>query len=341
MNKKILILKNDRAGDLFTSITLISSLLSKYKNVTIYLSELNIGFDFFFNKVKINKINFDLSISNKFFIFLDILMNNYSKIYILTPKSFYFFLPFIFRNIKFYAIVYDGKYKNRPYKFLRKYLYKYKIIYRDQINLKSYRQLQCELIDDNIELDFKHSNLYMPKISTELKNILPKDFLLFQFRYLFFEKMGWGIKEFEILINQLSTKYKFILFSSDIEINDISIKYNKYFSENYSIIDTSNYSKITNKDNPNFIYLKDINSKNLYFILNESSINLAQHGLFSHISFFLNKKSHSLFNFKINNKDDLTHEKTSFSEWYRGMSLTFSFLDNDIKKACKKILKNI
>ena len=51
INKKILILKNDRAGDLFTSITLISSLISHYQNVTVYLSELNEGFSFFLIKL--------------------------------------------------------------------------------------------------------------------------------------------------------------------------------------------------------------------------------------------------------------------------------------------------
>ena len=56
MDKKILILKNDRAGDLFTSLTLISSILSTYKNIKIYLSELNYGFSFLFNKANIKKL---------------------------------------------------------------------------------------------------------------------------------------------------------------------------------------------------------------------------------------------------------------------------------------------
>ena len=47
---KILILKNDRAGDLFTSLKLISSLIRDYKDVNIYLIELNIAFSFFFKK---------------------------------------------------------------------------------------------------------------------------------------------------------------------------------------------------------------------------------------------------------------------------------------------------
>ena len=127
INKKVLILKNDRAGDLFTSITLISSLISNYQNITLYLSEFNEGFSFFFKKALIKKIKFNLTIINKILIFFDIFFNKYEKIYILTPKSFYFILPLIFRKIEFYAIVYDSNNKYRPSNFLRKYLYKYKL----------------------------------------------------------------------------------------------------------------------------------------------------------------------------------------------------------------------
>ena len=289
MSEKILILKNDRAGDLFTSITLISSLIKRYSDVKIYLSELNIGFSFFFKNKIVKKVNFNLSFKNKLFIFFDILINNYTKIYILTPKSFYFILPFVFRNIKFYAIVYDRKNNSRPSNFLRKYLYKYKIIYRNKINLKSYRQLQSELLDDDITLDIKHSGLNIPKINDKLKNLLPNSFILFQFRYLFFEQLGWGINEFNFIVSNLTTKYKYILFSSDIENNKKSKYFNKYFDDNYSILDTSLLTKNENSKNPYIYYLKDINSENLFYILNESDLNLAKEGLFSHVSFFLKK----------------------------------------------------
>ncbi len=203
-NDKILILKNDRAGDLFTSLLLISSLISSFNNITIFLSEFNIGFSFLFKKLNIKKINFNLSIFDKLFVIFNIYKNNYNKIYILSPKYFYFFLPLIFRNIKFYAIVYDGKKNLRPSSFLRKFLHKYKIIYRNKINIKSYRDLQIELIDNKINIDFKYNGLHIPKINPELKNLLPKKFIFFQFRYFFFEKLGWGCKEFDYLMKEIS-----------------------------------------------------------------------------------------------------------------------------------------
>ena len=86
-DNKILILKNDRAGDLFTSLTLISSIISSYTNIKIYMSELNSGFSFFFKNSKIKKINFNLSINDKFKVFLDILFNNYDKININTRSA--------------------------------------------------------------------------------------------------------------------------------------------------------------------------------------------------------------------------------------------------------------
>ncbi len=341
INKKILILKNDRAGDLFTSLTLISSLISHYQNITLYLSEFNEGFSFFFKKVLIKKVKFNLTIINKISVFFDIFFNQYEKIYILTPKSFYFILPFFFRKIKFYAIVYDNDKKYRPPNILRKYIYKYKIVYRNRINSKSYRELQSDLIDDGINLDINHSALNIPKIEDKLKFLLPKKFILFQFRYLFFKQLGWGVDEFNYLITQIKKKYEFILFSSDIEKNDFSKQFNNYFKENFSIIDTNDYTKKINLMNDKIFYLENINSLNLFYLLKESEINLAKEGIFSHISYFHKTKCHNLFNFTINSKKDYHHQKISYSEWCKGMNIKFSFLNKDIIKSVRKILRNI
>ena len=46
-------------------------------------------------------------------------------------------------------------------------------------------------------------------------------------------------------------------------------------------------------------------------------------------------------NFEINNIDDFYHQKFSYSEWYSHMSYKFSFLNNDINKTIRKILKFI
>ena len=90
------------------------------------------------------------------------------------------------------------------------------------MNNKSYRDLQSELIDDDIDLDIHHNALNIPKIDHKLKILLPKNFILFQFRYLFLINW-WGINEFNYLITQIKRKYEFILFSSDIEKTNFQI----------------------------------------------------------------------------------------------------------------------
>ena len=73
----------------------------------------------------------------------------------------------------------------------------------------------------------------------------------------------------------------------------------------------------------------------------ESEINLAKEGIFSHISYFHKAKCHNLFNFTIESKKDYHHQKISYSEWCKGMNIKFSFLNKDIKKSVRKILRNI
>ena len=70
-------------------------------------------------------------------------------------------------------------------------------------------------------------------------------------------------------------------------------------------------------------------------------MNLAKEGIISHISYFHNVKCHNLFNFKINSYDDYKFQKISYSEWSKGMNLSFSFLNSNIDKSIKKILRNI
>ena len=62
MSKKILIFKNDRGGDLVSSIRLIYKLNKNNNNLTIYLSDINYDFNFLLGKLKIKKVNFNLNL---------------------------------------------------------------------------------------------------------------------------------------------------------------------------------------------------------------------------------------------------------------------------------------
>ena len=126
--KNIIIFKNDAVGDLTQSLDAINNIINynKNNNITIYLSERSTNFDFLLNyeNVKIKKVNYDLSLIDKIEIIKFILKHQFLSIYILTPKKFYFYLPVIFRKIKFYALCLNGNNNyRRPSEFLRKYLH--------------------------------------------------------------------------------------------------------------------------------------------------------------------------------------------------------------------------
>ena len=136
--KNIIIFKNDAVGDLSQSLDAINNIINYNKNnkITIYLSERSANFNFLLNyeNIKIKKVNYDLSLIDKIEIIKFILKHQFLSIYILTPKKFYFYLPVIFRKIKFYALCLNGNNNyRRPSEFLRKYLHKYVVNDRSSI----------------------------------------------------------------------------------------------------------------------------------------------------------------------------------------------------------------
>ena len=147
MKKKVLILKNDRTGDLFVSLNAINRIINKHLNeeIIIFLSNINHKFNFIFPKLIKKIIPMNLNLFNKLKIFIYILFNNIDTVYILTPKNFYYYLPFFFRNIKFYAITIKS-FKNRPPSFLLKYLFKYEILDRTSIK----KRKSSYLIQENL-----------------------------------------------------------------------------------------------------------------------------------------------------------------------------------------------
>ena len=182
IKKRVLILKNDRGGDLLNSISCISTLLTKNNDVTIYLSNFNFGFNFLFKNAKIKKINYDLNIINKLVIFFHILINRYDEIFILTPKNFYYYLPLFFRKTKFFGITIDGVKRNRPQKYLKNLLYKYVTINRKKINDKSSSELQNELIKNDYKSDKFLSNISKPELKKFIRENIPNKFIFIQYK---------------------------------------------------------------------------------------------------------------------------------------------------------------
>lgn len=334
MTKKILIFKNDRGGDLLNSIQSISSLLNNKNDITIFLSNYNYSFSFLFKNANVKKINYNLNLFDKIYLIFFIIFNKFDEIYILTPKNFFFFLPFFFRNIKFYGITIKGNKRDRPIFFLKQFLHKSVTIYRNKKNIIPSSNLQFELIDKKISIDISCKNLSQPKLDDYLLNNLPKNFILVQFKEIFFSKINLVNDDFLFLLNQLSNKFNNIVLFSDLE----KTNFNNFFIKKLDYINCDEKKIYFKSLKPNLIYLHNINIENLFSLVKLAENILCPHGLLSHMAKFYNKKSLSLFNFEINNKSDLLHQKIAFSEWYQGKDLKFTMLNKSRDKTVRKIL---
>ena len=268
---KILILKNDRVGDLFNSLDGINAILQDNPNVKveIILSQISRKLSFLFNieNVTVTFLPYHLGILDKLKLFFKILNNSFEKIYILSPKNFYFYLPLFFKS-KFYAITIINSNKSRPLNFLLKKLFKYKVNNRDD-----------KRIDDNIgSLIFdlcsskklsSYTNIlnHSPRCSSLFQaNIsLFKNFIHIHYKDYIFKKNGWSHSSFFKLLNKLSFKNKIIL-TSDFGNFD----YHKIFLSNFSYLDFSNSTdKIDLKQNIH--YLHNINTSDLFKLISLST----------------------------------------------------------------------
>ena len=82
---KILILKNDRTGDLFTSIPTINLIFNKHisDDIELFLSKINHKFSFLFKDKKIKVINIDLNFFDK----INIQIKNNSRPLLIFPQG--------------------------------------------------------------------------------------------------------------------------------------------------------------------------------------------------------------------------------------------------------------
>ncbi len=328
---KILILKNDRVGDLFHSIKGILSIIeiNKHKsncNIEIVLSNFSKEMDFLFkaNNVKTSVLNYNLNLFDKFNIIKKILKNKYDKIYILSPKNIYFYLPLITKS-KFYAITVKDFKRDRPYDFLKKKLYKYYV--NDRTNKKlgdSISNLVEKLCyEDSLQIPV-FPNICNSVISNSLKkniNLLKKDFIYVHYKHSLFSKNGWTLESFFDLLNKILNKriyntdknyfYPKILLSSDIGNYD----YNKYFLEKFSFInfDTEKCKFLDS----NITYLHNIKISDLFKIIAHASHVISPHGTMTVMASYLNINVIDIY--------DVTISKNSFRE-FKPQNNNYNFL---------------
>ena len=334
MTKKVLILKNDRTGDLFVSLKAINRIINKHKNqnIIIFLSNINHKFNFLFPSIKKKIISMRLDFIEKIKLFFYILTNKIDTIYILTPKNFYYYLPFFFRKIKFYGITIKSS-RNRPNNFFLKYLFKYVVL--DRVKIK--KRVSSYIIQENlIEYTSEINNLSQKSnISHNLK--YPKKYIYFHYKHAFFNKLlKWELDTISKFLNFLSDKYENILFSSEL----FNKKINDYFLDNYNNYDFEN-NKINLINKKNIFFLKDIDGYNLFDAVNKSSKIISPEGIITHMGYFLNKSILALMHFNLKNRKDFISQIISCKEWFPPDNYDYTVLKKDFKKSLEKLNKRI
>jgi len=334
MKKKVLILKNDRTGDLFVSLKAINRIINKHYDdeILIYLSNINHKFSFLFPQLKKRIISMNLSIFEKIKIFLYVALNNIDTVYILSPKNFYYYLPFFFRKTKFYGIAIRSL-KNRPNDFLLKYMYKYVKIDRLKINKrKSSYNIQENLIEttsnkDNLKKDSQISH----------KFDYPEKFIFFHYKQNFFKNLlNWDLNNVSSLLEFFNNNYENVLFSSELH-NENS---NNFFLAKYNTFDFTNNKKyLINKKK--IFFLKDIDGYDLFDAVNKSSKIISPEGIITHMGYFLKKPSLALMHFNLRNRRDFISQVISCKEWFPPDNYNYTVLKKDFDKSLQKLSKRL
>ena len=341
MNEKqfVIVFKNDAVGDLTQSLPAINNIIknSKNKKVIIYLSERSEKFSFLINSnnVEFKKLNYDLTFIEKLKLFLFLLKNDISEVYILTPKSFYFLLSPIFRKIKFFGLCVNGpnNYK-RPSSFFRKYLYKYVINDRAALFRRdSTINLQDKLTHDNSQILNNFVFTTNVQMSKKLKEYLPQNYIYFHIKKKTFDKLGWSINELKYLFTYLLKFYENIIFTKDLEKDTKS----EIFYDDFSILNFSSGEFI--EKNRNIILFDNIEGEDLYNTIRNSSKIIAFHGMITNLGALEKKPIIDLWYCDINNWNDYRNYRNAFYEFKpKYPNYNFIIPNKDIKKTLRKMM---
>ena len=339
--KEIIIFKNDAVGDLTHSLAAINSIIKNNKNnrILIYLSNRSKKFSFLINhtdnkRIIFKYVNYDLTLLEKIKIFLYIKKSNIDSIYILAPKNFYFFLPLLFRKIKFIAICVNGSsgYK-RPNEYLRKFLYKFSVNNRDAcFKRDSASKIQYDLVKiDSFEKHVQNFKIDIP-MSDLLKNNIPNNYAYFHIKKDIINKLCWSDDDLDLLFCELLKKYRSVIITRDIEEKNSSNKYEARY--NYLDFKSKSY-----KQNKKKIYLYDnIEGTDLYNVIIRSTKVIAFHGMMTNLASLEKIPVLDLFYCKINNWNDYKNYRNSFYEF----KPNYKYYDFTIpKKSMKETLNKM
>ena len=169
---------------------------------------------------------------------------------------------------------------------------------------------------------------------------MPKEYI-FSIPLSFFKELNWDKSQFNKIITFLKEKYEHVVFCSDFESNDEIKHYNQYFEKNFSIIDLNQGIKTEHNHSQGVYYLKDLGGIDMFYVIKHAKMNLAKHGVVSHIAFFHNVEFHELITQSLMNMSQIIEVRSFFSEWCKGMQRGYSFINSDLEKVLRKLKNQI
>ena len=337
-DKKVIILKNDRIGDLVSSIPAINLIIkqNKGKKVLIYLSNINYKMNFLLDEsnVEIIKVRYNLKIIERIKIIFFIMFSKIESIYILRPKNFYYLLPLIFyiKKIKFYGYCLNNNSYKRPKEFLRRFLTKYVINDR---GTKKYRisgqNLQIKLVNETYQKKLLE-NEYNFETSELLKKVLPNNYLLIHYKKIIFDKLEWGTEGLDKIIFNILKFFPNVVLINDIE----PTKETNFFKKKYKWFDMKEGK--FNEVNSKVLFLPNLEGIDLINTIKNSTKIIAVHGTITLLSRLIKKPTLDLFHCEINTNEDYYRYKNAFHEWKpKHSNYKFTIPNKKIDKTIKKI----
>lgn len=307
--KNIIIFKNDRLGDLFHSLNGINKILNEHKNdnIEIYLSNYSKNFSFLFNKsnIKINYLNYRLSLVEKFKIFNLFLKSSIDKVFILSPKNYYFYLPFFFQKTRFYGVTVKEKNKDRPIQYFNKFLFKFRTNNR-KIKKKgdSIKNIIEDLCSNNLSSNTQMINT-TPASNFNFENFSQNKYCHFHFKKVLYEKKKWSFSNLSSFLNILIKKKYKVFLTSDIEKNE----FNEIFKNKFKTInfENNNANKLSSTLIDDIVYLENIESLDLFNLIKNAFLVISPHGTMTVMASYLKVPVLDIF--------DNTINKTAFYEY--------------------------